>query len=83
VLHQVGVSFDLYCDARKHKLKLRRHNLLEPLFWTLEVIQAAAAEVHDLLLLLHRARNALRRMIMAGMRKGYRSLARQEKKSMA
>ena len=21
VLHQVGVSFDLYCDARKHKIK--------------------------------------------------------------
>jgi len=20
-LHQVGVSFDLYCDARKHKIK--------------------------------------------------------------
>jgi len=23
VLHQVGVSFDLYCDARKHKIKIR------------------------------------------------------------
>ena len=22
VLHQVGVSFDLYCDARKHKIKI-------------------------------------------------------------
>ena len=21
MLHQVGVSFDLYCDARKHKIK--------------------------------------------------------------
>ena len=23
VLHQVGVSFDLYYDARKHKIKIR------------------------------------------------------------
>ena len=23
MLHQVGVSFDLYYDARKHKIKLR------------------------------------------------------------
>ena len=22
VLHQVGVSFDLYCDARKHKIRI-------------------------------------------------------------
>jgi len=22
VLHQVGVSFDLYCDARKHIIKI-------------------------------------------------------------
>ena len=22
MLHQVGVSFDLYCDARKHKIKV-------------------------------------------------------------
>ena len=22
VLHQVGVSFDLYCDSRKHKIKI-------------------------------------------------------------
>ena len=24
VLHQVGVSFDLYCDARKHKIKIHK-----------------------------------------------------------
>ena len=24
MLHQVGVSFDLYCDARKHKIKGKR-----------------------------------------------------------
>ena len=22
MLHQVGVSFDLYCDARKHRIKI-------------------------------------------------------------
>jgi len=25
-LHQVGVLFDLYYDARKHKIKIDRHN---------------------------------------------------------
>jgi hypothetical protein len=35
VLHQVGVSFDLYCDARKHKIKIyQKHNwnLMKSLF---------------------------------------------------
>ena len=27
VLHQVGVSFDLYYDARKHKIKMAVHYL--------------------------------------------------------
>ena len=27
VLHQVGVSFDLYYDARKHKIKIQRKNI--------------------------------------------------------
>ena len=25
MLHQVGVSFDLYYDARKHKIKIKKH----------------------------------------------------------
>jgi len=29
VLHQVGVSFDLYCDARKHKIKIESFKVLE------------------------------------------------------
>ena len=28
VLHQVGVSFDLYYDARKHKIKIKRFGLI-------------------------------------------------------
>jgi hypothetical protein len=28
VLHQVGVSFDLYYDARKHKIKIYRNIIL-------------------------------------------------------
>jgi len=27
VLHQVGVSFDLHCDARKHKIKIKRRDV--------------------------------------------------------
>ena len=28
MLHQVGVSFDLYCDARKHKIKKKTDHIL-------------------------------------------------------
>jgi len=31
VLHQVGVSFDLYYDARKHKIKIKWHNFFPDL----------------------------------------------------
>ena len=31
VLHQVGVSFDLYCDAQKHKIKTSKR--LGPISW--------------------------------------------------
>ena len=30
VLHQVGVSFDLYCDARKHKIKILIRHFSKP-----------------------------------------------------
>ena len=39
MLHQVGVSFDLYCDARKHKIKtlLSTFTLLIATAMTLQV----------------------------------------------
>ena len=42
MLHQVGVSFDLYYDARKHKIKILRCNDLPA---TITHVPVAAVQV--------------------------------------
>ena len=36
MLHQVGVSFDLYYDARKHKIKIYRNIILSVVLYGCE-----------------------------------------------
>ena len=46
MLHQVGVSFDLYYDARKHKIKIRVCNRLSDTFAFGKVMKGGDGLLH-------------------------------------